>query len=213
MRYAPGHNQAARNRIVNAASRLFREDGIAAVGLAKIMTEADLTVGTFYTHFKSKEALVRETLLRALKVRHEELGQALREGDFEMAVRAYLSPEHRDAPGTGCPIAALASEVARHPRATRLTFAAQAAPSLDLVAACLSSRRGGAEVSRAEAAAFFGLLVGTLQLARATPDRAESDSILEAGLQAAFRLAAGTEAIAPSSRRHPAAQGVSSKPK
>ena len=189
MRYGPGHNEAARERIVNAASRLFRKDGIAAVGLAQIMTEADLTVGTFYTHFKSKEALVRETLLRALKLRHEELEQALHAGDLESAVRAYLSPEHRDAPAAGCPIAALASEVARHPRATRQTFASQTAPTLDLVADCLSTRRGGAEVSRAEAAAFFGLLVGTLQLARATPDRAESDSILEAGVRAAMRLA------------------------
>ena len=189
MRYGPGHNEAARDRIVKAASRLFLKDGIAAVGLAKIMAEADLTVGTFYTHFKSKEALVRETLLRALKLRHEELEQGLRAGDLEAAVRAYLSPEHRDAPGTGCPTAALASEVARHPRATRQTFASQIAPSLDLVADCLSTRRGGTQVSRAEAAAFFGLLVGTLQLARATPDRAESDSILEAGVRAAIRLA------------------------
>jgi TetR/AcrR family transcriptional repressor of nem operon len=57
MRYAPEHNDATRERILDAASRLFREHGIAAVGLAKIMAEADLTVGTFYTHFKSKEAL------------------------------------------------------------------------------------------------------------------------------------------------------------
>jgi TetR/AcrR family transcriptional repressor of nem operon len=187
VRYAPGHNEAARERILTAAARLFREEGIAAVGLAKIMAEADLTVGTFYTHFKSKEALLRETLLRALRVRHEELERALREGDLEVAVRAYLSPEHRDAPGLGCPTAALVSEVARHPRATRQTFAAQIAPSLDLVAECLSTRRGK-QVGRAEAAAFFGLLVGTLQLARATPDRAGSDSILEAGIRAALRL-------------------------
>lgn len=60
MRYAPEHNEATRERILEAASRLFREHGIAAVGLAKIMAEADLTVGTFYTHFKSKEALLRE---------------------------------------------------------------------------------------------------------------------------------------------------------
>jgi AcrR family transcriptional regulator len=187
MRYAPGHNKAARERILAAASRCFRQDGIAAVGLAKIMAEADLTVGTFYTHFKSKEALLRETLLRALRARHEELERALREGDLEMAVCAYLSPEHRDAPGLGCPTAALVSEVARHPRATRQTFASQIAPSLDLVAEGLSKRRGK-QVGRAEAAAFFGLLVGTLQLARATPDRAESDSILEAGIRAAIRL-------------------------
>jgi TetR/AcrR family transcriptional regulator, transcriptional repressor for nem operon len=188
MRYAPDHNEATRERILEAASRLFREHGIAAVGLAKIMAEVDLTVGTFYTHFESKEALVRETLLRSLDARHEELEQALKGADLETVARAYLSPKHRDAAGTGCPIAALASEVARQPRATRQTFAAHNAPTLDALASWLSSRRGE-KVSRADAAALLGLLAGTLQLARATPDRTESDAILEAGVRAALQLA------------------------
>src|SRR3954466_8184769 len=109
MRYAAEHNDATRERVLEAASRLFREHGIAAVGLAKIMAEADLTVGTFYTHFKSKEALLREALLRALDARQEKVGQALQSADLETMVRAYLSPEHRDAAGTGCPVAALAA--------------------------------------------------------------------------------------------------------
>lgn len=171
-----------------AASRLFREHGIAAVGLAKIMAEADLTVGTFYTHFESKEALLREALLRTLDSRHEEFDQALQGTDLEMVVRVYLSPEHRDASGTGCPIAALASEVARHPRATRSTFASHSAPTFDALAAWLSSRQGK-DVGRADATALWGLLAGTLQLARAAPDPAESDAILEAGVRAAIRLA------------------------
>jgi TetR/AcrR family transcriptional repressor of nem operon len=188
MRYAPEHNDATRERILEAASRLFREYGIAAVGLAKIMAEADLTVGTFYTHFKSKEALVKETLIRALDQRHEALEQMLQGADVESVVRAYLSPEHRDLAGTGCPVASLASEVARHPRATRGAFASHNAQTLDGLATWLSSRRGN-EVTRADAAALLGLLAGTLQLARATPDRAESDAILEAGVRAALRLA------------------------
>ena len=188
MRYAPEHNEATRDRILEAASRLFREHGIAAVGLAKIMAEVDLTVGTFYTHFKSKEALVREALLRSLDARHAEFAQALHGADVEVVVRAYLSPEHRDVAGTGCTIAALAAEVARQPRGTRLTFASHNGPTLEALAEWLSSRRGR-KVNRADAAAFFGLLAGTLQLARATPDRAESDAILEAGISAAIRLA------------------------
>ena len=187
MRYAPEHNEATRERILEAASRLFREHGITAVGLAKIMAEADLTVGTFYTHFKSKEALLREVLLRSLDARHEALQHELH-GDLEIVVRAYLSPEHRDQSGTGCLVAALASEVARHPRATRRTFASHNEPTLDALAARLSSRRG-TKVGRADAAAFLGLLAGTLQLARATPDRTESDAILDAGVRAAIRLA------------------------
>ena len=177
MRYAPEHNDATRERILDAASRLFREHGIAAVGLAKIMAEVGLTVGTFYTHFKSKEALLRETLLRSLDTRHETLTKSLQRADLESIVRAYLSPEHRDAPGVGCPVAALTSEVARHPHATRNTFASHNARTLDALAASLSARQGKA-IGRADAAAMMGLLSGTLQLARATPDRAESDAIL-----------------------------------
>mgnify|MGYP001047228239 CR=1 FL=1 len=188
MRYAPEHNEATRERILEAASRLFREHGIAAVGLAKIMAEADLTVGTFYTHFKSKEALLREALVRSLDGRREAVEQALHGADLELMFRAYLSPEHRDAAGTGCPIAALAAEVARQPRATRQIFASHNAPTLDALASWLSSRKGEA-VSRADAAALLGLLAGTLQLARATADRAESQAILEAGVRAAIRLA------------------------
>ena len=186
MRYTPEHNDETRELILNAASRLFREYGIAAVGLSKIMAEAGLTVGTFYTHFESKEALTREALRRSLDARYEELGHVLQGADLEVVVRAYLSPEHRDAPGTGCTVAALASEVARHPRATRQTFSSHIVPTLDVLAAWLSSRQRR-KVRRADAAALMGLLAGTLQLARATPDRAESDAILEAGVRAAIR--------------------------
>jgi TetR/AcrR family transcriptional repressor of nem operon len=188
MRYAPEHNEVTRDRILEAASRLFREHGIDGVGLAKVMAEADLTVGTFYTHFKSKEALVREVVVRSVQARNEEIARALRNGDLDGAVRAYLSASHRDSPGTGCPTAALASEVARRPRSTRQAFASNMEPALDALAQCLSKRRGKA-VNRADASAFFALLAGSLQLARATPNRAESDAILEAGVRAALMLA------------------------
>ena len=187
MRYAPEHNEQTRERILDIAARLFREEGIAAVGLAKIMSEAGLTNGTFYTHFKSKEALVREALLRSLDARHDELEQLLQNNDAEALIRAYLSPEHRDDPGTGCVVAALAAEVSRHPRATRQTFATHSARTLDAIAAAFLSRKGR-KASREHAAVFMGLLSGTLQIARATPDRGESGAILEAGIQAALRL-------------------------
>jgi AcrR family transcriptional regulator len=188
MRYAPEHNEETRKRILDSASRLFREKGVAAVGLARVMADAGLTVGTFYTHFKSKEALVRETLHGSLQARNVELEIALRDNELEAAIQAYLSPEHRDAVGTGCPIAALAAEVARHPRATRQTFASQVEPGLAMLAQHLSTRRGK-RVGRADAAALLGLLIGTLQLARATPDRAASGAVLEAGIRAALQLA------------------------
>lgn len=74
------------------------------------------------------------------------------------------------------------------PLPTRKKFAAEVGVSLDVLVECLARRRGGA-VSHAEGAAFFGLLLGTLQLARATPDRAASAAILDAGIRAALVLA------------------------
>src|SRR6187399_320120 len=138
MRYAPEHNEETRERILEAASRLFRQHGIAAVGLAKIMAEADLTVGTFYTHFKSKEELVQAALHHSLKAWNANIRQVLLAGDLELAVRTYLSVEHRDAPGTGCAAAALAAEVARRPRPTRKTFTSEVEFGLDVLVDCLS---------------------------------------------------------------------------
>lgn len=191
MRYAPEHNDVIHEKIVTAASRLFRKHGVDGVGLAKIMSEADLTVGTFYTHFDSKEALLQEMLEQALVARHRELLAAENaEGGLELAVRSYLSRTHCDGVATGCPVSAIGAEVARHPRATRSTLMKHLEPSIELLARLLTQERG-APVGEAEAMAFFGLLTGTLQLARAATDRAKSDAILEAGVAAALRLARG----------------------
>jgi len=47
-----------RKRIVRAAARKFREQGIVATGLADLMKAAGLTHGAFYRHFASKDQLV-----------------------------------------------------------------------------------------------------------------------------------------------------------
>lgn len=188
MRYAEGHKQQTRERILAAAARLFREHGIAAVGLAKVMADAGLTVGTFSTHFASKEALVREALAPAFRLRRADFGDALAGKDLAHAVRVYLSPEHRDLPEGCCPAPALAAEIGRHPRSTRQAFAKELAPTIQQLGELLAARRK-APVDAAEASAFFGLLVGTLQLARATADRAASDALLDAGVRTALAVA------------------------
>ena len=190
MRYAPDHNAQTREKILDAASALFREHGIHAVGLAKVMASVDLTVGTFYTHFDSKEALVREALLRALRERSDLVTSALTDGDLEIVIRAYLSPEHRDTPGDGCVVAALAPELVRQDAATRAALAPHLVPAADVLTTAISAKAGGREWTQADTAAILGLLSGTLQIARATPDRRASDAVLEAGVRAALRLLA-----------------------
>src|ERR1700688_773009 len=100
MRYEKGHKDTTRQRIIDVAAKQFRENGVAAVGLAGIMTDAGLTNGAFYTHFESKEDLVRAVLSNALGNREARLRNAARsESGLEVSIRDYLSPRHRDNPG------------------------------------------------------------------------------------------------------------------
>jgi TetR/AcrR family transcriptional regulator, transcriptional repressor for nem operon len=189
MRYEKGQKDATRQRIIEVASRQFREQGVAAVGLAGIMAEAGLTNGAFYAHFDSKENLVREVLASAGF--HNKLAKATARGaGLEGAIHDYLSPSHRDDPGTGCPTSALVAEMARHPKATRDAFTGKVAGVIELIAAGL--RAGTTAGRRRKAVAIYALMVGTLQLARAINDSKLSDEILQNGADEAVALVGET---------------------
>jgi AcrR family transcriptional regulator len=199
MRYEKGHKDATRQHIVDVASRQFRGNGVAAVGLAGIMSDAGLTNGAFYNHFDSKEELVQAVLLSALDRREERLRTVASDNaGLETMIRDYLSPRHRDRAGDGCPTAALVAEVARHPRATRDAFTAKVSTFIELIATQI--RAGSAAERRRNAVAIYGMMVGALQLARAVNDRKLSDEILEGGVTAALTLAGGVQAPAALAR-------------
>jgi TetR/AcrR family transcriptional repressor of nem operon len=187
MRYDKGHKDATRLRILDVASRQFREQGVAAVGLAGIMADAGLTNGAFYAHFGSKEDLVREVLANTGKRREMWQTAAESRAGLETTIRNYLSPRHRDNPGGGCPASALVAEIARHPKATREAFTEKAADIIELIATHLHDETD--RERRRKAIAIYGLMVGTLQLARAVTDNKLSDEILEGGADEALALA------------------------
>ena len=190
MRYDKGHKDATRQRIIDVASRQFRQDGVAAVGLAGIMADAGLTNGAFYTHFESKDDLVQAVLSKALAKREATLRTAAEsETGLEASIRDYLSRRHRDNPGGGCPTAALVAEIARGPRATRDAFTGKVSQFIGLIAGQLPA--GSASERRRNAIAIYGVMVGALQLARAVNDHQLSDEILENGVSAALTLAKG----------------------
>jgi len=188
MRYDKGHKDETRRHILDVASAQFRESGIAAVGLAGIMSEAGLTNGAFYSHFASKEDLVREVLTDALTRREERHKANLENGvALETTIRDYLSTRHRDRAGTGCPTAALVAEIARHPKATRDAFTGKVADIVVLMAEQI--RQGSAKDRRSKAITIYSTMVGALQLARAVNDRLLSDEILENAVEAAVAIA------------------------
>ncbi|GAA3466529.1 MULTISPECIES: TetR/AcrR family transcriptional regulator [Nonomuraea] len=108
-----------RKRIVESASRLFREQGT-QVSVADLMKAVGLTHGGFYKQFASKQALIDEATTHAFDERTQRHRAALERhaGQLEAQralIDAYLSVEHRDDPGGGCPVAGLASDMAREP--------------------------------------------------------------------------------------------------
>ncbi|WP_234680288.1 TetR/AcrR family transcriptional regulator [Bradyrhizobium monzae] len=188
MRYEKGHKDETRRHILDVASAQFRESGIAAVGLSGIMSEAGLTNGAFYSHFASKEDLVREVLIDALTRREERHKANLENGvALESTIRDYLSTRHRDHAGTGCPTAALVAEIARHPKATRDAFTGKVADIIVLMAEQI--RQGSAKERRRKAITIYSTMVGALQLARAVNDKELSDEILENAVEAAVTIA------------------------
>src|SRR2546423_1920500 len=122
MRYAKGHKDTSHQRIVNAAARKFRRQGIAATGMTGIMAEAGLTNGGFYSHFRSKNDLVREGLEWALDEQLQRLAEGDASGRLREVIRSYLSTEHRDHPDAGCASAALLPEIGRQSRAVRKAY-------------------------------------------------------------------------------------------
>ncbi len=188
MRYEKGHKEDVRQRILEVASRLFRRDGVAATGLAAIMHESGLTIGAFYTHFNSKEQLVRDALVDSLTRGREALQTTFELGlGPEAAIRDYLSPKHRDSPDEGCATSALVAEVGRHSPETRAAYAAELSAYIDL----LADRLPGAtrEARSANAISLYGLMVGTLQMARAVGNSPMSKKLLDSGIEAALALA------------------------
>jgi TetR/AcrR family transcriptional repressor of nem operon len=167
--------QAAENRerILKAASRLIRERGILGTGVDALTEAAGMTHGGLYSQFGSKERLIEEALADVIAEKGREMGDAA----LSEYVSSYLSAEHRDSPGRGCPLAALCSEMPRQSEGVRTRFTA----GLRAMIAALSKRHGAKQRARDEAAiAIVASLVGSLVLARAVNDPKLSNDILRA---------------------------------
>src|SRR3954470_5396654 len=128
MRRGREETAATRAKIVAVAARLFRARGIDATSVADVMSALGLTVGGFYRHFDSKEALVAEAIDAASRetTDRQRTKSAAPEGDDRVELlsllEGYLSHAHRQHPGQGCPVAALCSEVGHGSKATKKAF-------------------------------------------------------------------------------------------
>jgi TetR/AcrR family transcriptional regulator, transcriptional repressor for nem operon len=185
MRYEKGRKDASRRQIMKVAGERFRQDGIAASGLASVMSDAGLTNGAFYAHFGSKAELVRETIAAALEDLSKQVDGAIAAGGLEAVTATYLSPQHRDDAAHGCSFAALLPELARQPDEARQVYMEGFLTLVRQVAEALPPETTDPEGT---AMAMLATLIGTLQLARVLEGTALSTRMLETGADAALQL-------------------------
>jgi TetR/AcrR family transcriptional regulator, transcriptional repressor for nem operon len=185
VRYPPDQRQKTRARILSAAADLLRRRGIVATGVDEIMAAAGLTAGGFYTHFRSKDALVSDAIDAAAEKARERWYAPLEHlrgrAWAERLIQTYLSPEHRDDVEGGCILPSLAGDVARATPASRKQFARRLQGLFEHATAQCQGERG-------PVIAAIALCVGGIVLARAVPERQKAQEILAAARLGAAAL-------------------------
>ena len=187
-RYRPEHKDETRRRLIETSGRRFKRDGFDGAGISALVADAGLTNGAFYGHFTSKDDLIATVVGEQLGAQLAQV-EALPHGldSVEAFVREYLSPEHRDDPGGGCPSAALLDEITRQDRATRQAYTEGIRALVDAIALHLGA--GGSAGARDRAIGLLTILVSSLQFARAVTDPELSDQILRSAYGNAMRMA------------------------
>jgi len=180
MRYDPNHKTKIHRRIVKNASRELRAKGLNGPAVATLMKASGLTHGGFYRHFGSREDLVIEAIEESLQELRDRLITAAKEAEpgegWKAMVRSYLSMERCDHPDDGCPIAALAPDIARtRPLVRRRSSAA----ILKFREEILPFMPGNdAEQRATNFLAIMSSMVGAIAIARTMPDPAVRQRIL-----------------------------------
>jgi TetR/AcrR family transcriptional repressor of nem operon len=186
--------QAAENRraIVAAATQLFRERGVEAVGLNELMKHAGFTQGGFYNHFESKAALVAEVLASAMAEGSAQIAKAAKAPvdksttALRRYITHYLSRAHRDNIDRGCPVAGFAGDAARLGAEAQSHFAGGLDDQITILAGLLAESGSGAAAGerrtlRERAISLHCQLLGALVLSRSVAQTAPalSNEILE----------------------------------
>lgn len=188
VRYGKEHKAETRRRIIETAGHALKQDGIDGSGVSTLMKDAGLTNGAFYAHFESKDDLVTTVVADQLKVQAESVVARAAPGraGLEQIVRGYLSPQHRDSLGDGCPNAALLDEIGRCADPTRQAYTDGVLVLIDGIAARMAPEAPSS--ARVKALGLLGLMAGTLQLSRALTDSQLANELLDQGIGNALAL-------------------------
>jgi len=180
MRYPPEHKAEIHQQIVKDASRRIRSEGMTGAAVSATMRDSGLTHGGFYKHFGSKDELLMESLSEAFQQIAGRLAQAGEQSKPETAwkviVRTYLSPEYCDHIEYGCPLPALAPELARADK----TMKPRIFEELKKYRSRMLPFMPGQRTADKERAFFaiFSTMVGAIEIARMLPEPTMREKVL-----------------------------------
>ncbi|HUB00934.1 MAG TPA: TetR/AcrR family transcriptional regulator [Terracidiphilus sp.] len=182
MRYRPEHKAEVHQKIVKDAAGRVRAEGLNGAAVAAVMRDTGLTHGGFYKHFESKDELLLESLGEAFREIGDTLVRAAKHSSGECAwkaiVKAYLSLEFCDHPERGCPLPALAPELARVDQKMKKRILPQLVIYKDRMVPFMPGMR----TADKERAFFviFATMAGTIEIARLLPEPAMRERVLSA---------------------------------
>ena len=180
MRYRPEHKAEVHQKIVKDASRRVRTEGLKGAAVAAVMRDTGLTHGGFYKHFGNKDELLLESLREAFREIVDNLthaaGQSRSETAWKAIVKAYLSPEYCDHAERGCPLTALAPELARVDKRMRGQILAELVDYKDRMLPFMPGQRT-ADKERAFFS-IFSTMIGAIEIARMLPELAMREKVL-----------------------------------
>jgi TetR/AcrR family transcriptional repressor of nem operon len=180
MRYKTDHKERTHRRIVESAARQFRAEGMDGPGVAKLMQASGLTHGGFYKHFTSKDDLFAEAIEESVRELGARLSgwakQAPRGEAWKEIVTKYLSMEHCEHPGMGCPVVALAPDIARARGPIKKKIRGSMEAYRKQVVEFMPGNDSGEK--QKNFALIFTAMVGAMSVARTMSDRDEKEKLL-----------------------------------
>jgi TetR/AcrR family transcriptional repressor of nem operon len=180
MRYPPEHKLEIHRKIVKDASRRVRREGLNGAAVGAVMRGTGLTHGGFYKHFGSKDDLLIESLREAFGEVVDVLVGAAQQAPpgeaWKAIVKTYLSPELSEYPERGCPLVALAPELARASDAMKPQIVSELVNYKSRMLPFMPGRRA-ADKERAFFA-IFSTMIGAVEIARMLPNAAMREGLL-----------------------------------
>jgi TetR/AcrR family transcriptional repressor of nem operon len=185
MRYKRSHKADTHERIMRVAKTMIRTRGPERMSVDALMGKAGLTQGGFYAHFKSRDAMVAETVASVFEevadIVQQKFGGMPPRNALLAFIDWYLSPEHRDGGIPSCPVVALSWDLTRQSERFRRAYKSGLGKIVGIVGGWMMVM--GIDNAKALATSTISSRAGAIAVSRGVGELALSDGVLAATRQ------------------------------